>query len=95
MIAKKKSDKSMNPVMPLKRKWEKAARDAEDTMGLSRQERLDQYLVRYVPYSGCGIRLLTSKVPVPHTENLADNYSYVKFCTQMNIGAFRGHIIVI
>jgi hypothetical protein len=36
----------MNPVMPLKKKWEKAARDAEDTMGLSRQERLDQYLVR-------------------------------------------------
>jgi hypothetical protein len=50
LTAKKKSDKSMNPVMPLKRKWEKAARDAEDTMGLSRQERLDQYLVRYVPY---------------------------------------------
>ncbi len=27
-----------------------------------------------VPYLVCGIRLLTSKVPVPHTESLADNY---------------------
>jgi hypothetical protein len=41
-----------------------------------------------VPYSGCGIRLLTSKVPVPHIESLAVN-------ALKNIGTFRGHTIVI
>ena len=28
-------------------KWEKAAREAEETMGLTRQERFEQYLVVY------------------------------------------------
>lgn len=48
IAAKKKSDKSFNPAKgPNYRKWEKAAREAEDTMGLTRQERVDQYMVIY------------------------------------------------
>ena len=48
LAAKKKSDKSMNPGRGSQyKKWEKAAREAEDTLGLTRQERVDQYLVSY------------------------------------------------
>jgi len=48
IAAKKKSDKSYNPAKGANyKKWEKAAREAEDTMGLTRQERVDQYLVSY------------------------------------------------
>ena len=47
-IGKKKSDKSYNPGKGANyKKWEKAAREAEDTMGLTRQERVDQYMVSY------------------------------------------------
>jgi len=49
LVAKKrKSDKSYNigKGSSLK-KWEKAAREAEDTMGLTRQERVAQYMVGY------------------------------------------------
>ena len=46
--AKKKSDKSYNPAKgAMYSKWEKAARDAEETLGLSRAERLDCFLVTY------------------------------------------------
>jgi hypothetical protein len=48
IAAKKKSDKSYNPAKGANyKKWEKAAREAEDTMGLTRQERVDQYMVSY------------------------------------------------
>ena len=47
-LGKKKSDKSYNPGKGANyKKWEKAAREAEDTMGLTRQERVDQYMVSY------------------------------------------------
>ena len=47
-LAKRKSDKSMNPAKgPVYRKWMQAAKEAEDTLGLTRQERVDQYLVSY------------------------------------------------
>jgi len=48
IAAKRKSDKSYNLGRGANlKKWEKAAREAEDTMGLTRQERVDQYLVSY------------------------------------------------
>jgi len=48
IAAKKKSDKSYNPGKGnMTNKWEKAAREAEETMGLTRQERFEQYLVAY------------------------------------------------
>jgi len=48
IAAKKKSDKSYNPAKgAMYSKWEKAARDAEETLGLSRVERLDCFLVTY------------------------------------------------
>jgi len=48
IAAKKKTDKSYNPTKGgMYNKWEKAAREAEETLGLTRQERLDQYLVTY------------------------------------------------
>ena len=38
----------MNPAKgPVYRKWMQAAKEAEDTLGLTRQERVDQYLVSY------------------------------------------------
>ena len=46
--AKKKSDKSYNPAKgAMYNKWERAAKDAEETMDLTRSERLDCYLVTY------------------------------------------------
>ena len=46
--AKRKSDKSYNPAKgAMYSKWEKAARDAEETLGLNRGERLAEYLVTY------------------------------------------------
>ena len=48
IAAKKKSDKSYNPAKgAMYNKWERAARDAEETMDLTRSERLDCYLVSY------------------------------------------------
>jgi len=48
IAAKKKSDKSYNPAKgAMYNKWERAARDAEETMELTRSERLDCYLVSY------------------------------------------------
>jgi hypothetical protein len=48
LAAKKKSDKSYHPAKgAMSAKWEKAAREAEETMGLTRQERAEQYLVIY------------------------------------------------
>ena len=48
IAAKKKSDKSYNPAKgAMYNKWERAARDAEETMDLTRSERLDCYLVTY------------------------------------------------
>merc|ERR1719431_2028543 len=48
IAAKKKSDKSYNPSKgAMMTKWERAAREAEETMGLTRQERFEQYLVTY------------------------------------------------
>ena len=48
IAAKKKSDKSYHPAKgSMSSKWEKAAREAEETMGLTRQERAEQYLVTY------------------------------------------------
>ena len=48
LAVKKKSDKSFNPAKgAMYKKWEKAAREAEETMGLTRQERAEQYIVRY------------------------------------------------
>ena len=48
VLAKKKSDKSYNPAKgAMYNKWERAARDAEETMDLTRSERLDCYLVSY------------------------------------------------
>jgi len=50
IAAKKKTDKSYNPSKgAMYNKWEKAAREAEETMGLTRLERLEQYLVTYGP----------------------------------------------
>ena len=46
--AKRKSDKSYNPAKgAMYSKWEKAARDAEETLGLNPRERLTEYLVTY------------------------------------------------
>ena len=46
--AKHKSDKGYHPTKgSLTTKWERAAKDAEETKGLTRQERLDQFLVSY------------------------------------------------
>jgi len=48
IAAKKKSDKSYNPSKgAMLTKWERAAREAEETMGLTRLERFEQYLVTY------------------------------------------------
>ena len=48
LSAKKKSDKSYNPSKgAMMSKWERAAREAEETMGLTRLERFEQYLVVY------------------------------------------------
>jgi len=48
LAAKKKSDKSYNPTKgAMYSKWERAAKDAEETMDLTRSERLDCYLVTY------------------------------------------------
>jgi len=48
IAAKKKNDKSYNPSKgAMHNKWEKAAREAEETLGLTGKERLDQYLVNY------------------------------------------------
>lgn len=48
IAAKKKTDKSYNPSKgAMMNKWEKAAREAEETMGLTRLERFEQYLVLY------------------------------------------------
>ena len=48
IASKKKSDKSYHPAKgSMTSKWEKAAREAEETMGLTRQERAEQYLVTY------------------------------------------------
>jgi len=48
IAAKKKSDKSYNPSKgAMMTKWERAAREAEETMGLTRLERFEQYLVTY------------------------------------------------
>lgn len=48
IAAKKKTDKSYNPSKgTMLTKWERAAREAEETMGLTRLERFEQYLVTY------------------------------------------------
>merc|ERR1719376_121495 len=48
IAAKRKSDKSYHPAKgSMYSKWEKAAREAEETMGLTRQERAEQYIVTY------------------------------------------------
>jgi len=48
IAAKKKSDKSYNPSKgAMLTKWERAAREAEETMGLTRLERFEQYTVTY------------------------------------------------
>lgn len=48
IAAKRKSDKSYHPAKgSMSSKWEKAAREAEETMGLTRQERAEQYIVTY------------------------------------------------
>jgi len=48
MRAKKKSDKSFNPGRGAQlRKWEKAVSEAEDSQGMTRQERIDQFFVSY------------------------------------------------
>lgn len=46
--AKKKIDKSYNPINEaMMSKWEKAVREAEEIMGLTRLERVEHYLVTY------------------------------------------------
>ena len=67
ILAKKKSDKSYNPSKgAMLTKWERAAREAEETMGLTRLERFEQYTVTY----GQPARLpkpAQAKVPKPTT----------------------------
>jgi len=47
IAAKKKSDKSYNIARSMKKKWESAIAQAEDTMSLTRQERVDSHFVSY------------------------------------------------
>jgi len=70
LAAKKKSDKSYNPAKGnMYSKWEKAAREAEETMGLTRQERFDQYLVTYgASKSGTKVSKPEHKVITPKPE---------------------------
>lgn len=48
IAAKHKKDKSYNPTKgAMEKKWTQAAEDAEQTLGLSRQERMEEFLVNY------------------------------------------------
>jgi len=47
IAAKKKSDKSYNIAKSMKKKWEAAILQAEDTLSLTRQERVDSHFVSY------------------------------------------------
>jgi len=48
IAAKRKTDKSYNPTKgAMMKKWTQAAEDAEQTLGLSRQERMEEFLVNY------------------------------------------------
>ena len=47
IVAKKKSDKSYKPAKSMQKKWGNAVNEAEETMSLTRQERVDSYFVSY------------------------------------------------
>jgi len=66
IAAKKKTDKSYNPSKgAMMSKWERAAREAEETMGLNRLERFEQYLVTYGANNIRVPRPAPVKVPKP------------------------------
>lgn len=64
IAAKKKSDKSYHPAKgAMHSKWEKAAREAEETMGLTRTERAEAYLVAYGGSVHPPVKPATPKTP--------------------------------
>ena len=66
LAAKKKSDKSYNPAKgAMHSKWEKAAREAEETMGLTRTERAEQYIVTYGSHHPVKASSTPKSKPVP------------------------------
>lgn len=66
IAGKKKSDKSYNPSKgAMFSKWEKAAREAEETLGLTRNERLEQCLVVYGAPAAIAPRPTAKSVPKP------------------------------
>jgi len=68
IAAKKKSDKSYHPAKgAMNAKWEKAAREAEETMGLTRTERAEAYLVAYGSGGHAAAKPATPKTPTPKT----------------------------
>ena len=68
LAAKKKSDKSYNPAKgAMHSRWEKAAREVEETMGLTRPERTEQHIMTYGSQHPVKAFSMPKSKPVPKT----------------------------